>query len=58
MTAEVGDSLAAGPRPSPPHVTPVQIIGKIRGGFNNLERQLERLDKDHREVEAAPSKLN
>ena len=33
-------------------------MGKIRGGFNNLERQIDRLDKDQREVESAPTKQN
>ena len=38
--------------------TLLQLMGKIRGGFNNLERQIDRLDKEHREGEAAPAKLN
>lgn len=34
----------------------LQLMGKIRGNFNTLERLLDRLEKSQREVEDSPAR--
>ena len=44
------------PLPLPFHAARVQLMGKIRGSFNTLERLLDRLEKSQREVEESPAR--